>query len=282
MTRKQFLAVAVAIVFMFLCSGSALAIYSWVDEKGQTHISDYPKPENPDEHASVDEDKGKGSAAPAPSGRALKTDAQPAGESAQHLLTTTAPVPVQLNEQPGAPISPNQPRLDTVSAPAVTPPAVPPQPGTEISSAAPQPAVPFGTSGPATAGQQSGVPQRVKTFLSMARNFLIAAYLYFSLCLYLIARKLKVSGAWIAWVPLFQILTFMESASKPAWWALLLFVPVVNAIVSIYLWMCISENLGRGKWLGLLMLVPVVNLVFPGVLAFSNQDSNSDVDVAVS
>jgi hypothetical protein len=100
-------------------------------------------------------------------------------------------------------------------------------------------------------------------------GILVAFYVFFSLCLYLIAKKLNVEAAWTAWVPLLNLWAFVGSAGKPWWWMLLLFVPVVNFFIGIYLWMCIVENLGKNKWLGLLMLVPVVNLVYMAVLAFS-------------
>jgi len=119
--------------------------------------------------------------------------------------------------------------------------------------------------------QQNAVLALVKKIMSVVIIFLIAGYLYVSLCLFLIARKLNVSAAWIAFVPLFQILILCYSANKPGWWMLLFFVPLVNIVIPIYLWMCISENLGKDKWLGLLMLVPLVNLVYLGMLAFSSQ-----------
>lgn len=100
----------------------------------------------------------------------------------------------------------------------------------------------------------------------------IAFYIYFSLCLFRIAKKLNVPEAWIAWIPLAQIWTVVRSADKPWWWIFLLFIPVAGAFVGIYLWMRITENLGRDKWLGLLMLVPIVNLIFLGVLAFSKEE----------
>jgi hypothetical protein len=59
------------------------------------------------------------------------------------------------------------------------------------------------------------------------------------------------------------------SAGKPWWWILLLFIPLAGAIVAIYLWICISENLGHNKWLGLLMILPMINLLFMAYLAFS-------------
>ncbi len=111
-------------------------------------------------------------------------------------------------------------------------------------------------------------------------RFLLAGYLWFSLCVYLISRKRNVSGAWMAWVPILQIAPFLESADKPLWWALFLFIPLVNGVVWIYLWMCIAENLGYSKWRGLLMLVPVVNVVFPIVLAVSGVTGSRGMEEA--
>ncbi len=100
----------------------------------------------------------------------------------------------------------------------------------------------------------------------------IAFYIYYSLCMYLIAKKLNVAEAWMSWIPLLNLWPMCSSAGKPCWWSILLFIPLVNIIVIVYLWMCIAENLGRNKWLGLLILVPVVSLVLPGILAFSKNE----------
>lgn len=97
----------------------------------------------------------------------------------------------------------------------------------------------------------------------------IAFYIYFSLCLFSIANKLNVPSPWIAWIPIVSIWTIVSAAGKPWWWILLLFVPIINIFIGIYLWICITENLGKNKLLGLLMLVPILNLIFLGFLAFS-------------
>jgi len=113
----------------------------------------------------------------------------------------------------------------------------------------------------------------------------IAFYVYSSLCLYLIAKKLNVSAPWTAWIPIVQIWTFVACAGKPWWWVLILIfaVPVLGIVAAIaipmaaasgggvigiiigivlvllyllvlvvlpiYLLMLIAENLGRNKWL---------------------------------
>ncbi len=122
-------------------------------------------------------------------------------------------------------------------------------------------------------GFPPGVPMGLLSGFGMIFIILeIALYIYFCLCMFLIAKKIDVPAPWIAWIPIIQIWTIVSSAGKPWWWTLLLLVPIVNIIVAIYLWVCITENLGRNKWLGLLMLAPIVNFVFIGILAFSKTE----------
>jgi len=104
----------------------------------------------------------------------------------------------------------------------------------------------------------------------------ITFYIYFCLCLFLIAKKLDVPNPWMAWVPIVQIWTVVNCAGKPWWWIILLLVPIVNIIIGIILWMSITENLGKNKWLGLLMLLPVVNFIFIGILAFSKTERQAE------
>jgi hypothetical protein len=92
---------------------------------------------------------------------------------------------------------------------------------------------------------------------------------YYLLCLFLIAKKLAIPAPWTAWIPFVNLWTIVTCAGKPWWWILLLFIPLANIFIYIYLWMCISENRGKSKWLGLLILIPTADLVLYGILAFS-------------
>jgi hypothetical protein len=100
----------------------------------------------------------------------------------------------------------------------------------------------------------------------------ILLYLFFCYCLFRIAKKLEVPSPWLAFIPIVQIWTIVSCAGKPWWWILLLFIPLLNIIIGILLWMYIAENMGRNKWLGLLMLVPIVNYIFLAMLAFSKTE----------
>ena len=58
-------------------------------------------------------------------------------------------------------------------------------------------------------------------------------------------------------------------ASLPGWFLILMFVPVVNVVVGIWMWFKICEARGKSGWMVVLLLVPVVNLAFFPYLAFS-------------
>jgi hypothetical protein len=122
-----------------------------------------------------------------------------------------------------------------------------------------------------------GVMAFVAAFFMIIVVLSAGIYIYCSLCLFLIAKKLNVPSPWTAWIPIVQIWTLLQAAGKPCWWVLLLWIP----FVFIYVWMCITENLGRNKWLGLLIipLIPIVSLVYIGVLAFSKQEQQADTPV---
>ena len=185
------------------------------------------------------------------------------------------PVPVK---QPSKEIQPRKPE-----APKVTPKKKAPLP--EPKKAEPQKKIEPPAGIPSLPKPKKGMPEAFPIlaipmlmgglFAGFAMIFLaiyIALYVYGCLCLFLIAKKLNVPAPWTAWIPFVQVWTLVTSAGKPWWWILLLLIPVLNLIVLIYLWVCITEKLGRNKWLGLLILAPIVNLVFIGILAFSKTE----------
>lgn len=208
---------------------------------------------------------------PAPASRAP----QPASTDTKSGITAptdqrakapeTVPAAVQKSATPAQP-APQQAELpkppQTVPAPpAPAAPAVTPMP-----MPMPMPKQMTDAAGP-------GALIAVVAAFGMILVFIgIAFYVYYSLCLFLIAKKLDVPAPWTAWIPIVQVWTFVASAGKPGWWILLFLVPIVNLFLGIYLWMCITENLGKNKWLGLLILVPLLGLLYPGWLAFSKSE----------
>jgi hypothetical protein len=103
--------------------------------------------------------------------------------------------------------------------------------------------------------------------------FVLLIYIYMAVCLMKMAKKTNTENAWFAWIPILNVILMLQIAKKPLWWILLMFIPLVNIVVSIMVWMEISKALGKPDWLGILMIVPVANLIIPGYLAFSNSGS---------
>jgi len=95
-------------------------------------------------------------------------------------------------------------------------------------------------------------------------------YIYFSLALQTIATKTGTANAWLAWIPIANVILMLQVAKKPLWWLLLFLIPLVNLIISIIIWMAVAEARGKPNWWGILMIVPVVGLIVPGYLAWSD------------
>jgi hypothetical protein len=97
----------------------------------------------------------------------------------------------------------------------------------------------------------------------------LGAYAFMAITLQMIAGKTGTSDAWMAWVPVLNVYLMCKIAGKPGWWVLLFFIPFVNVVATVMVWMGIAEARQKPAWLGVLMLVPIANIVIPVHLAFS-------------
>lgn len=271
------LAFILTIVLLLSFAPSASALYQWVDEKGNLHITDNPPPaRQPQEEPVPPRTPEAPPPAPAP-------EARPVSPSTVPQAASPAPAPSQPSSpattlRPAAASSPYPTAPQAVPVPAPAAPAAP-APAMQAAKEAPRGIVPSpfpqGSAPPADV-----LAAMVAGFMTVFLFIGVGMYVFFSLCLYLIAKKLNVAEAWAAWIPIIQVWPFLSSAGKPCWWVILLFIPLVNIFVGVHLWMRIAENLGRNKWLGLLMLLPLVNFVLMGVLAFSKEETTEPAPAA--
>ncbi len=109
---------------------------------------------------------------------------------------------------------------------------------------------------------------------------LIAAiYIYFAVALQRMAKKINIQDDWFAWIPVLNLVLVLRIANRPAWWIVLLFIPIIQVIVSVIVWMDVAKAMGKEEWWGILMVIPGVNLVVIGYLAFSDAFiSSQDTD----
>lgn len=102
--------------------------------------------------------------------------------------------------------------------------------------------------------------------------FLLIKYIVMSWTFMVIAKKMNIKDAWLAWIPLINFVLLNRMAGISEWAILLIIFPGVNAIyicvVMVLATMKACEKFGLEKMLSLLMLLPVVNLFFLGYLAW--------------
>lgn len=103
----------------------------------------------------------------------------------------------------------------------------------------------------------------------------LVLYLFFALCLAMIAKKLGRpfgTSFIMAIIPIANIILILQMAGKPWWWLFLLLIPIVNIVLCIIIWMKIAEARGKPGWWGILIaLVPIVNIIMFLILAFGKE-----------
>lgn len=99
---------------------------------------------------------------------------------------------------------------------------------------------------------------------------ILGLYAYIAFCIQTISKRTNTKDPWMAWVPILNIYLLCKIAGKPGWWLILFIIPLVNIVISIIVWMRISEALKKPGWLGILTIIPLINLVIWGYLAFGD------------
>jgi len=107
-------------------------------------------------------------------------------------------------------------------------------------------------------------------FLLFFLLILAATYIYMALALQTIAKKTNTENAWLAWIPIINVVLMLNIAKKPIWWIILFLIPLVNIIIGIIVWMGIAEARNKPNWWGILIIVPVVGIIVPAYLAWSD------------
>lgn len=104
----------------------------------------------------------------------------------------------------------------------------------------------------------------------------LSLYVYTSLALMNIAKKMDQENTWFAWVPILNTVLLFKMGDQNPLLLLLLLIPGIGALIvgifSIISLMNICEKRGYDKLLGLLALVPLANLILLGVLAWGKKE----------
>ncbi len=77
---------------------------------------------------------------------------------------------------------------------------------------------------------------------------------------------------WGALIPIYNIILLLKVAGKPVWWILLLFIPLVNIVISILVYAAVARNFGRG--VGFTIGLIFLPIVFVPILGFGEAKYN--------
>jgi Family of unknown function (DUF5684) len=93
----------------------------------------------------------------------------------------------------------------------------------------------------------------------------LALMVFFIICGWKIFVKAGEEG-WKSIIPIYSAIIMCKIVGKPWWWILLLFVPIVNFVIAIWLTNLLSKSFGKseGFTVGLLFL----SFIFYPILAF--------------
>jgi hypothetical protein len=73
---------------------------------------------------------------------------------------------------------------------------------------------------------------------------------------------------WAILIPFYNLYVLLEVAEKPGWWLILMFIPIVNVVISICMYIGLAEAFGKG--VGFTIGLVLLPLIFVPILGFSN------------
>ena len=94
-------------------------------------------------------------------------------------------------------------------------------------------------------------------------------YVYTAYTAMILAQRLHIKNAWLAWVPIANLYIWAQMAARPWYWLVGLLIPYVNIFVVGFFWAEIAQRLGKNRWIGAAIILPIVGLFVPGYLVIS-------------
>lgn len=73
---------------------------------------------------------------------------------------------------------------------------------------------------------------------------------------------------WAAIIPIYNIIVLLEIAGKPIWWIILFFIPCVNIIVSLLIFIAVAKAFGKSEVFGIGLWL--LGFIFFPILGFGD------------
>jgi hypothetical protein len=104
-----------------------------------------------------------------------------------------------------------------------------------------------------------------------AGGFIILIYIL--LIILIIASWWKIFSkagkpGWAAIIPIYNIIVMLDIVDKPLWWIILFFIPIVNYIISLIVFIELAKCFGKGAGFGVGLWL--LGIIFFPILAFGD------------
>lgn len=102
---------------------------------------------------------------------------------------------------------------------------------------------------------------------------LIVALIYLAVILLVIVSMWIVftkagKPGWAAIIPIYNLIVLLEIVGRPIWWILLMFIPCINIVVSVIVFLDLAKSFGKSQLFG--VGLALLGFVFMPILAFSD------------
>jgi Na+/glutamate symporter len=102
---------------------------------------------------------------------------------------------------------------------------------------------------------------------------IIGLILYLALIAFFIAVGWKIftkagKPGWAAIVPIYNLIVTMEIVGRPAWWVVLMLIPLVNLVVAILVSIDLAKSFGKSAGFGIGLAF--LGIIFAPILAFGD------------
>lgn len=99
----------------------------------------------------------------------------------------------------------------------------------------------------------------------------IAGLIYLAVIVFMIVSMWKVftkagQPGWACIIPIYNLYVLLKIASKPGWWLILFFIPLVNIVISFLMCLGIAKSFGKGE--GFAVGLFFLGFIFFPILAF--------------
>ena len=73
---------------------------------------------------------------------------------------------------------------------------------------------------------------------------------------------------WAAIIPIYNVIVLLQIASKPLWWIILFFIPLVNIIMAILVGIAVAKSFGKSDAFGIGL--GLLGFIFYPILGFGD------------